>query len=90
MNKWPETRSWKNAIINLRVFGARAPSHKLLRYPRERLLNSLPLLLWSDAGSSPQTPDPAVGRFLRRELMSDDDSPAALSVAYRTLWRRFN
>jgi len=40
-NKCPETRAIKNLVINLKEFGR--PS---FRYPRERLFNSCPTLLW--------------------------------------------
>jgi hypothetical protein len=40
-NKCPETRALKNLLINLKEFGR--PS---FRYPRERLFNSCPILLW--------------------------------------------
>lgn len=40
-NKCPETRAFKNLLINMKEFGR--PS---LRYPRERLFNSCPRLLW--------------------------------------------
>jgi hypothetical protein len=40
-NKCPETRALKNLLINLKEFGR--PS---FRYPRERLFNSCPVLLW--------------------------------------------
>jgi len=40
-NKCPETRALKNLLINMKEFGR--PS---FRYPRERLFNSCPTLLW--------------------------------------------
>jgi hypothetical protein len=45
-NKCPETRAIKNLLINLKEFGR--PS---FRYPRERLFNSCPLLLWEEHSS---------------------------------------
>ena len=42
-NKCPETRALKNLLINVKEFGR--PS---LRYPRERLFNECPVLLWEE------------------------------------------
>ena len=52
-NKCPETRAFKNLLINVKEFGR--PS---LRYPRERLFNSCPTLLWEE----PPTPS-ALGGY---------------------------
>lgn len=46
-NKCPETRAFKNLLINMKEFGR--PS---LRYPRERLFNSCPSLLWEHRPTS--------------------------------------
>jgi hypothetical protein len=104
INKCPETNPWRNALINLRTFRRRALSRKLGRYPRERLLNSLPLLLWpnepGDGGQKPEirsqgTPDssefaPKIVDFLQRELPTSSESFRSLVATYRTLWSRFN
>src|SRR6266581_4089988 len=47
-NKCPETIAAKNYLLTMRTFGAGAALRPLAgRYPRERLFNSLPLLLWN-------------------------------------------
>jgi len=84
IDKCPETHSLKNLAINLKSF--RLPVSGLLRYPRNRVLNSLPLLLWAWE----DTPDPAVKRGLKRALTTDADSFGSLLGAYQNVWRRFN
>ena len=86
INKCPEGKAWRNALISLRTFGGKALSRKLVRYPRERLLNCLPLLLW--AGVSKSSPD--IVQFLQSELLTNSNSFASLVETYRTLWSRFN
>ena len=41
----PEKSWWRNAAINLATFGPSAELTRITRYPRERLLNALALLL---------------------------------------------
>ncbi len=45
-NKCPEKSWWRNTAINLTTFGPSAELTRITRYPRERLLNALALLLW--------------------------------------------
>lgn len=82
-NKCPETRVLKNALVRLRAFGPRGWfGGRTFRYPREALLNTLPVLLWQ--------PDAADTRWLSRELVSPvADRHAAVSI-YQNLWERFN
>src|SRR5207245_2390646 len=48
-NKCPETVPWKNCLLNLKSFGAGSMlGSQVFRYPRERLMNALALLLWED------------------------------------------
>jgi hypothetical protein len=80
-NKCPETPVLRNCLLNLRRFGARG----LLagsRYPRERLLNSLPLLLWNGEVSR----EPRIRRYLRRQLQTDADDWQGLVTAYKQIW----
>jgi len=82
INKWPDTNSWRNRLVNVRVFGPRAlllPRNS--RHPRERILNALVLLLWVRAQTSP-----ALTRKVQRELLSSE--PIALIPAYRERWSR--
>lgn len=81
--KHPDTRSLRNALINLRAFGPKSISS---RYPRERLLNSLALLLWTSSALS----DPAGLAKLRRDLFTSEATFAGFVGAYRNIWNRFN
>lgn len=85
--KCPETSVAHNVLLNLKVLGAGAVAHgRLSRHPRERVLNTLPVLLWQpDALSSP-----SARAHLRRELLADTTDPAGLIAAYRSIWERVN
>lgn len=48
-NKCPETRAFKNLLINMKEFGRAS-----FRYPRERLFNACPALLW-EGRSAPES-----------------------------------
>jgi hypothetical protein len=85
-HKCPETNSWRNRLVNAKAFGLPAgwaPSST--RYPRERILNSLALLLWEPAAR-----DPVLLQKLQRELRTPATEFAALVAAYHALWSRFN
>jgi hypothetical protein len=78
VRKHPDQRAVRNVLINLRAFGRVAT-----RYPRERLLESLALLLW--------TPEPLtfIGK-LQRDLVTCETTFPGLITAYRKIWNRFN
>lgn len=83
--KCPETSALKNALVRLRTFGVRGVLSPLaLRYPREALLNTLPLLLWA-----PELV-PANFAWLSRQFVSPVSSHAEAIAAYSRLWARFN
>jgi hypothetical protein len=84
IDKCPETSPLKNLAINLKSNAFRVA--RPFRYPRDRILNSLPLLLWV----WDETPDPSVLRALQHYLATNGDSFASLLTAYQNLWRRFN
>lgn len=86
-NKCPDTATFKNALINLRTFGWRGKSaSSLSRYPRERLLNTLPLLLWH-----PQEINAADLRSrLQDQLITIATDWSDLLSAYTALWRKFS
>ena len=84
-NKCPETFALKNALIRLRTFGpAGVLSPLVLRYPREALLNTLPLLLWAPADV------PAHAAWLSRQLVAPVTTWSDAVSAYARLWARFN
>jgi len=83
INKCPETAPGKNCLLTMRTFGPRAAMGGLAsRYPRERLFNSLPLLLWNGEVSS----EPEVRRHLQRQLQSSASDWAGLVAAYKRIW----
>ena len=81
--KHPDTRVLRNTAINFRAFGLRGIS---TRYPRERLLNSLALLLWTPHALS----DARNLRKLQSALVTRETTFAGLVAAYRKIWNRFN
>lgn len=86
-NKWPEAHGLRNAVINLRMLGARSLADgRALRHPRERVLNVMTLLLWEpDALGTPGTL-----RFIQDELQTDARDFVRIMRAYRELWGRVN
>lgn len=82
LNKWPDTGGWRNRLANARVFGAWVrPLSSHRRHPRERILNALTLLLWGQAGTSPE-----LAKLVRRELLVAE--PGEMVAAYRERWSR--
>ena len=82
--KCPEQPLWKNVAVNLRTFGPRGLLHRSsLRYPRERLLRTLPLLLWGMTS-------PAEQAMIRTCLHCDPLNLSDAVSAYSKLWQRFN
>ena len=87
IDKCPETLSLKNRLVNLRAFGLRACLGTAgARYPRERLLKTLPLLLFEREASAKSECLTAVRTALRCSASSFPE----LVEAYKRLWRRFN
>ena len=86
-DKCPETSALRNCLVNTKTFG---PSVLFapwaVRYPRERLLRALALLLWEQEPSH----DPAVLQRLQQELRADARDFAGLLAAYERLWHQFN
>ena len=86
-DKCPESSAAKNWLLNLRTFGtgvARSPASG--RYPRERLLCTLPLLLWhaDEAGEGDD------GHRLRDQLLTDETDWSALVRRYTWLWQQYS
>ena len=84
LNKCPETSSLRNRLVNLRAFGPAGLTSG--RYPRERLLETLPLLLWEK--SAPTHPD--LLAKIQTQLRSSASDLAGLVAAYSVIWGRFN
>ena len=83
ISKQPDTVGIKNLLINLRTFGVTGFS---TRYPRQRLLEGLALLLWSPAALD----NDRVLQKLQRDLRTRDTTFSGLVEAYRKLWTQFN
>ncbi len=84
-NKCPEASPLRNRLVTAKAFGMTAALSPLGgRYPRERLLESLALLLWGGAL------DDTARQRLRRNLDADPNNFAGWVEAYDGLWRRFN
>jgi hypothetical protein len=77
------SNSWRNILLNLRTFGAAATLDKYSpRYPRERLLNALPLLLARDEA----TAERKTRSHLQRQLHTQADDWQGLVCAYKQVW----
>ncbi|MEI8044305.1 MAG: hypothetical protein WCL11_23040 [Verrucomicrobiota bacterium] len=86
-DKCPETSSLRNRLVNARAFGpAAALRSGSGRYPRQRLLHALSLLLWDGEVLT----DDALLRAVRRELATTALDFGGLVGAYERLWHRFN
>lgn len=87
IDKCPETSRVKNRLVNIKTFGARAGAGaRASRYPRERLLNSLALLLWEREAIT----DTELKEKLQEELGTGVNSFSEWVMAYEGLWRKFN
>lgn len=86
LNKCPETHGLRNRLVNAKAFGPRAgfaPSGR--GHPRERLLSTLPILLWEPALLN----DDEVRAFVASRLLSPGSSLPDAIRAYERLWLRF-
>jgi hypothetical protein len=82
-DKCPETFAWRNLLCNVRTFGPAAALDGMGgRYPRERLFNSLPLLLWNGEVDR----EPEVQRHLRTQLRSRAGDWNGFVADYKKAW----
>lgn len=84
-DKCPETPAWRNTLVNMGAFGLSAISAQPFRYPRRRLLETLPLLLWQPN----LVHDSKVSTHLARRLQKPVADFASAVAAYSELWHRF-
>jgi hypothetical protein len=83
VDKCPGGPSWRNFLLTLRTFGPKgALSSLACRYPRERLFNALPLLLWN--GDDAQ--EPQIIRRLQQDLQTGASDRTGFVSAYKQLW----
>lgn len=83
-NKCAEQPALRNRLVSAREFGL--VGLRCGRYPRERLLNTLGLLLWEDDVLS----DSALLGRVQEQLRTGARNFASLVAAYERLWHRFN
>jgi hypothetical protein len=82
-SKCDEGPAWRNCLLNFRTFGLKAAlSGNAHRYPRERLLNSLPLLLWNSEVAT----EPRLQRYLQGQLATGAVDWPGLVGAYKSVW----
>jgi hypothetical protein len=83
VDKCPGTSAWQNYLLCLRAFGPKAAVLPVSwRYPRERLFNALPLLLWNAEAVS----QPCLLRRLQQELQTDALDWAGLVSVFKRIW----
>lgn len=86
VNKCPESRGVRNRMMNMVTFGIEAFwEAKSAHSPRERLLNSLPLLLWENASLR----EPMFLKKIQAELATFSSTVAGLLKAYEKLWTQY-
>lgn len=86
IDKCPEAAGGRNALINLKLFGARVSPGSAIVHPRNRVLNTLPLLLWE-----PMALDtPELLQRLQQELRTEAREFPGLMKAYRSIWEQVN
>ena len=84
INKCPETSALRNRLVNLRAFGPAGLANG--RYPRERLLTTLPLLLWEKSALT----RPDLLAKIQTQLRTPARDMPGLVAAYSVIWGRFN
>ena len=86
VRKSRECAMWRNCLLNLKHFGLKAvlTAHPG-RYPRERLLNTLPLLLWD----TELTREPGVMRYLQKQIATQASEWRGMVAAYKQIWPQF-
>lgn len=81
--KCPEVPAWRSLLLNMRSFGCRALTGRMaVRYPRERLLKALPLLLWTERSHI----EPRSLTHLQTQLCTKAADWQGLVSAYKHLW----
>ena len=86
IDKCAETNKFLNPLINLRTFGVSAVHSKWTRYPRERIFQSLPLLLWEPATLHNQS----LLRHVQDQLNTTATDLAGLIESYSAIWKTFS
>jgi hypothetical protein len=75
--------AWRNYLLTLRTFGPGALLDPMAgRYPRERLFNTLPLLLWG--GETEKTPE--IQKRIQDQLKTAATDWSSQVAAYNQVW----
>lgn len=83
--KCDETSSLRNCLLNLRTFGRGSLLDPMaVRYPRERLFNTLPLLLWNGTQFEPRET-----KHLQQQLRTPAANWGELVNAYKNIWTNY-
>jgi hypothetical protein len=86
-NKCPDERATRNIFVNAKTLGLQPMLEaRAGRHPRERVLRTLPLLLWDEAALHAREEL----AFIQRELHSAAADLAGLVRDYRELWQQVN
>lgn len=85
LNKWPDTPRLRNLLINFKAF-KRPVLRNAIRHPRERVLESLALLLWEPAALTESTLRERLKGNLRARITTFSSGVAA----YRRVWLSVN
>ncbi len=84
--KYPNAKTWRNYLLNLRTFGAKAAFKPLSwRDPRERLLNALSLLLWNGELAYPSRDV----RHLQKQLATNAADWSGFVNVYKQIWPQY-
>jgi hypothetical protein len=83
VRKWPNGKPARNFLVNSKLF-ERPIVHKALRHPRERILESLALLLWETVALS----DSGLRDLLQMNLRASLRDRSAAVGRYQQLWSR--
>ena len=82
VRKCSESASWRNYLLTLRTFGPKAVFGRPARsYPRERLLNTLPLFLSAEISAEPD-----LVHYLQEQLHTTAGEWTGLVKAYKRVW----
>jgi hypothetical protein len=86
IKKCPNTSGLRNALLNIRTFGAGATlDRRIMRYPRERLFHALSLLLWERDVAQ----EPSAIRRLQQELRTRATDWQELMAVYKQVWATY-
>jgi hypothetical protein len=86
VNKFPGSNPWRNCMLNAKAFGpAFAFRNSCHRYPREKIINALALLLWGDINDRS-----GLEHQFKPIRLSADYASAKQIETYQTFWSQLN